>query len=96
MENIVNEINDCTAPCLIEHFTGQERVKRQVKTALEAAWMDGNRLPHMIFAGPPGVGKSQMASIIINGGVKVSHLAGQKCTAWPLYSRDHPGCQFQS
>jgi len=32
----------------------------------------------------------------INGGVKVSHLAGQKCTAWPLYSRDRPGCQFQS
>lgn len=59
-----HEINDHSAPCLIEHFTGQERVKRQVKTALEAAWMDGNRLPHMIFAGPPGVGKSQMAAII--------------------------------
>ena len=64
MENVANEINDCTAPSVIEHFTGQERVKRMVKTALEAAWMDGNRLPHMIFAGPPGVGKSQMASII--------------------------------
>ena len=64
MEEILNEINDCTAPTVIEHFTGQERVKRMVKTALEAAWMDGNRLPHMIFAGPPGVGKSQLATII--------------------------------
>ncbi len=63
-EKSVNEINDCTAPCVIEHFVGQERVKRQVRTALEAAWMDGNRLPHMIFAGPPGVGKSQLAAII--------------------------------
>jgi len=59
-----HEINDHTAPCLIEHFTGQERVKQLVRTALEASWMDGNRLPHMIFSGPPGVGKSQLASII--------------------------------
>jgi len=59
-----NEINDHTAPCLIEHFTGQERVKTLIKTALEASWMDGTRLPHMIFSGPPGVGKSQMATIL--------------------------------
>lgn len=63
-ENKINEINDHTAPCLIEHFIGQERVKKLVRTALEASWMDGNRLPHMIFSGPPGVGKSQLASIL--------------------------------
>lgn len=63
-EKIVNEINDHTAPCLIEHFVGQERVKKLVRVALEASWMDGNRLPHMIFSGPPGVGKSQLASIL--------------------------------
>ena len=59
-----NEINDHTAPCLIEHFVGQERVKILIKTALEASWMDGTRLPHMIFSGPPGVGKSQLAAIL--------------------------------
>ena len=63
-ENTIHEINDCTAPSLIEHFVGQERVKQLVNTALEASWMDGNRLPHMIYSGPPGVGKSQLASII--------------------------------
>ena len=63
-ENTIHEINDYTAPSLIEHFIGQERVKQLVKTALEASWMDGNRLPHMIFSGPPGVGKSQLASIL--------------------------------
>ena len=63
-EKQIHEINDHTAPSLIEHFIGQERVKKLVKTALEASWMDGNRLPHMIFSGPPGVGKSQLASIL--------------------------------
>ena len=63
-EKTIHEINDYTAPSLIEHFIGQERVKLLVKTALEASWMDGNRLPHMIFSGPPGVGKSQLASIL--------------------------------
>ena len=63
-EKVLNEINDHTAPCLIEHFTGQERVKQLVRTALEASWVDGNRLPHMIFSGPPGVGESQLAAIL--------------------------------
>ena len=32
----------------------------------------------------------------VNGGVKVSHLAEQKCTTHSPYSRDHPDCQIQS
>jgi serine protease Do len=31
--------------------------------------------------------------VIVNGGVKVYHLAEQKCTTYSLYSQDHPGCQ---
>jgi len=31
---------------------------------------------------------------VINGGANVSHLAGPKCTAHSLPSRDRPGCQF--
>jgi len=30
----------------------------------------------------------------VNGGVKVSHLAEQKCTTGSLSSRDRPGCQY--
>ena len=30
----------------------------------------------------------------VNGGVKVTHLAEQKCTTHSLYSRDRPGCQY--
>ena len=32
----------------------------------------------------------------VNGGVKVYHLAEQKCTTGSIYSQDHPGCQIQS
>lgn len=81
-ENKINEINDLTAPTLIEHFVGQNRCKRLIRTALEASWMDGNRLPHMVFAGPPGVGKSQMASIIAKEtGVELIEQLAQNLTS---------------
>jgi len=35
-----------------------------------------------------------MLVAIVNGGVKLSHLAEQKCTTLLLYSRDRPGCQY--
>jgi Holliday junction DNA helicase RuvB len=63
-EKMHSEITDNSAPVLIDHFVGQERMKRLVKTALEASWMDGTRLPHMLFTGPPGVGKTQLATIL--------------------------------
>ena len=60
---VLNEINDLSSPLVIERFTGQERVKRRIKIALEAAWNDGTKLPHMLFTGSPGLGKSQLAYI---------------------------------
>jgi len=39
-------------------------------------------------AGNVGIGTG------VNGGVKMSHLAGQKRTTLLLYSRDRPGCQY--
>ena len=46
MERIVSEINDKSAPSVIEHFVGQENVKALVKTALEASWQDGTVYPN--------------------------------------------------
>lgn len=60
----LHEIDDCSAPNVIEHFIGQERVKKVIRIALESSWMDGIRMPSMLFTGPAGVGKSQMAAII--------------------------------
>ena len=62
---VCHEINDAQ-PGVLEQFIGQKQVVARIKVALEAAWNDGVRLPHMLLTGPPGLGKSQLASILAN------------------------------
>lgn len=47
----------------IDHWIGQEQVTRRFRVALEAAWNDATRLPHMLFTGPPGLGKTELAHL---------------------------------
>ncbi len=47
----------------IDHWLGQENAIRRFKVALEASWSDGTRLPHMLFTGPPGVGKTLLGQL---------------------------------
>ena len=63
-EKVVNEINDCSSPQVIEQFIGQERVKQQVRIGLEAAWNDGTRFPDTLSLGSPGLGKSCISNLI--------------------------------
>lgn len=47
----------------INHWVGQEEAIRRFKVALEASWNDGSRLPHMLFVGGPGLGKTELAHV---------------------------------
>lgn len=47
----------------IDHWIGQPEVIARFRVALEAAWNDGSRLPHMLFVGPPGVGKTELSHL---------------------------------
>ena len=59
------EVNDCR-PQVIEHFTGQQQVVQRVKVALNAAWNQGTKLPHMIMQGGAGLGKTELSHILAN------------------------------
>ncbi|MBI5562627.1 MAG: Holliday junction branch migration DNA helicase RuvB, partial [Deltaproteobacteria bacterium] len=53
-------------PRLIDDFVGQDRLKENLKVFVEAAKARGEALDHVLFYGPPGLGKTTMAHIIAN------------------------------
>lgn len=61
-------------PRLIKDFIGQERLKENLKIFVEAAKARGEALDHVLFYGPPGLGKTTMANIIANE--LESHIRG--------------------
>jgi Holliday junction DNA helicase RuvB len=51
-------------PRRLDDFDGQERIKEQLRIALEAAKARGEALDHVLLAGPPGLGKTTLAQIV--------------------------------
>ena len=51
-------------PRRLEDFVGQGRVKSQLRLFLDAALQRGEVLDHVLFYGPPGLGKTTLAQII--------------------------------
>lgn len=50
-------------PETFDQYIGQETVCRNLKTAIAAAKIKKQQLPHTIFYGPPGLGKTTLANI---------------------------------
>lgn len=51
-------------PTSLTHLVGNKGVIEQVTVALDAAFQDNTRFPHSLLLGPPGMGKSTLASVI--------------------------------
>lgn len=51
-------------PSLFTEFTGQRKVKERIEIAVQAARQRGEPLDHILLNGPPGLGKTTLASII--------------------------------
>ena len=70
-----NELN--IRPQYIDDYIGQRGVKDNLKIFIEAAKRRGEPLDHVLFYGPPGLGKTTLAGIIANElGVKIKITSG--------------------
>lgn len=53
-------------PQMLDEYIGQERIKSNLKVYMEAAKARGESLDHVLFYGPPGLGKTTLSGIIAN------------------------------
>lgn len=51
-------------PQTFDEYVGQERLKRNLRLAIEAAKKRGEPIDHVLLYGPPGLGKTTMAGVI--------------------------------
>lgn len=64
-------------PRHLDAFIGQSKVKDNLKIFIEAAKLRGEPLDHLLFYGPPGLGKTTLAGIIANEmGVDIKITSG--------------------
>lgn len=62
-------------PRRMNEMVGQRDVIERLKIAIEAAQGRGEPLGHILFDGPPGLGKTTFATVIPNEMGTVSHLS---------------------
>ncbi|MBR2765996.1 MAG: Holliday junction branch migration DNA helicase RuvB [Blautia sp.] len=63
-EDIIQE--GSLRPQTLDEYIGQEKIKNTLKVYIEAARQRGDALDHVLFYGPPGLGKTTLSGIIAN------------------------------
>ena len=59
-----DELEGSIRPQSLDDFTGQEQARANLKVFIEAAKARGEALDHVLFAGPPGLGKTTLSQIM--------------------------------
>lgn len=60
------KIEKSLRPQTLDDYIGQQKAKENLKVYIEAAKQRGEPLDHVLFYGPPGLGKTTLAGIIAN------------------------------
>ena len=64
-------------PRTLDEYIGQDRIRENLQVAIAAARNRGEALDHALLYGPPGLGKTTMATVIANElGVSIRSTAG--------------------
>ena len=71
------KIESSLRPQMLKDYIGQEKIKSNLKVYIDAAKSRGESLDHVLFYGPPGLGKTTLSCIIANEmGVNIKITSG--------------------
>lgn len=71
------DVEHSLRPQTLEEYLGQERVRTNLRVLIQAARDRSEPLDHVIFSGPPGLGKTTLAGVVANEmGAKLRTTSG--------------------